>query len=285
VLKTEHAESWDGFLDALRSIENEYGLQARGERQNTILYRGHADSAWPLKTTLERFSDRQWSFLDYSNATHACLPQLESYLERSFAVNSSWPELRQELRQAQSWPDSVEHRSVDPSISARFRIPTPIYSYWIYLRHHGFPSPLLDWTRSPFVAAFFAFEQRYGGDQVAVLAYIERTDGGKGGLLAEPWIRVEGPYVRTHKRHFLQQSWYSTATQPKGRDFSFVPHESVFDRGDDDQDVLMKITIPRSVRKEALAYLYKHNISSFSLFDSEESLASTLAYLELEGRG
>jgi hypothetical protein len=34
---------------------------------------------------------------------------------------------------------------------------TPGYEYMAYLRHHGFPSPLLDWTRSPYIAAYFAF--------------------------------------------------------------------------------------------------------------------------------
>jgi hypothetical protein len=37
------------------------------------------------------------------------------------------------------------------------KLPPTGYEFMIYLRHHGFPSPLLDWTRSPFVAAFSPF--------------------------------------------------------------------------------------------------------------------------------
>jgi hypothetical protein len=165
----------------------------------------------------------------------------------------------------------------------RFDIGAPYaYEYLAHLRHHGFPSPLLDWSRSPYIAAYFAFARATGKDDVAVFVYSERPEGFKIGDSDKPSIITPGPVVSTHKRHFVQQSRYTICAQHDGNEWMYVPHQQVFKMEGRTQDLLWKIIIPESERRKVLSLLDRFNLNEFTLFGSEESLMEMLAIRRID---
>ena len=159
----------------------------------------------------------------------------------------------------------------------------PHYIYMSYLRHHGFPSPLLDWSQSPFVAAYFAF-RRPQSDLVAIYAYCELPLTYKVASSDEPQIWKFGPYIAAHKRHFAQQSQYTVCVQCNDGKWLFKPHSDVFEkqapRQKGRQDVLKKFVLRATDRQNVLRELSDYNLNAYSLFASEESLMEMLSLRE-----
>lgn len=264
-------KSWSEFKPAIDEIRTKYGYHEFGEDQtykqkNTILFRGHASSKWHLQTTLERKTDQKFTLIQYLINTKKRIHELESYtgIKWNLPNDSSLSQMVKEQDDKMFGPDSL-----------------PCYEYLAYLRHHGYPSPLLDWSESPYVAAYFAMcDADPKEERVAVFIYIWSINGGQDRYgEGEPLIQPKGSRITTHKRHFMQKAQYTIAVKwsKEHQANIFCPHDEIFDKPHPNQDMLIKITVPISDRKLALKDLDDYNINHFTLFQNEVSLIKALS--------
>ena len=266
-------KNWEEFLKELENLREERCQieSSTGRHPSELLFRGHENSCWPLTTTLERppYEREGMPFADYYRLISRVRPQIESFTETTWDITVD-PEIARLLK---------EYDTLNLSM-----FPATAYSYMVYLRHHGFPSPLLDWTLSPYIAAFFAFRSVFKeSGNVAIYVYCEKPEACKVSS-NKPRIQHVGPYLRTHRRHFLQQCEYTLCVAFEfEKEWRFAPHKEVYARGRHDQDVLQKFNIPSTERRKVLKLLDgDYNINAYSLFGSEESLMETLALRELD---
>jgi len=268
----KNVSSWAEFEKELQAIRNKL-LKSGAKAEPHLLFRGQENSHWALETTLERSGYRNMAFSDYYGLISPLRPEVETL------TGAVWDKMPT-YNEAREWMDKPGEFSVDIVNVHGF----PGYDYMVYLRHHGFPSPLLDWTRSPFVAAYFAFRRPIERvRRASIYVYCEHPNQVKRLPRYEPVIISHGHYVRAHRRHFLQQCEYTSCLAFKSP-VRFVRHDEVFDRSKRGQDLLWKFNIPASERLNVLRLLDAHNLNAFSLFGSEESLMETMALRELEFR-
>lgn len=260
-MEERSVNSWEDFEKQLQDLQTECDLSSH----SPILFRGQENSCWSLKTTLDRKQERM-PFGDYYRVIDKIRPQIETLTEKEWLI-SDYPKVKQLTREydefnLQLWSGRC-----------------PGYAYMAYLRHHGFPSPLLDWTRSPYVAAYFAFRKASvnSADRVAIYVFSETRNKPSGNDM--PVLYLYGPYVRTHRRHVLQQSEYTLCLRFDS-EWRFEHYDTVFDRGLPQQATCVKFTIPAAERPKVLRLLDAYNLNAFSLFGSEESIMETLAIRE-----
>jgi hypothetical protein len=267
--------SWDAFQQKLRELREQYGTDS-----SPLLFRGQGNSKWELNTTLDRST--YWTVTDTpgQNAMYG-MTLLDYY---NLIAGGVGPEIKtfsgvdvpeRKLETAKSFFERdllYRFPSVFPDMQ--------LYQYMAYLRHHGFPSPLLDWSRSPYVAAFFAFREDppVKVETRSIYAFCKSPTGNVGGVFGKPSIYPLGPYVSTHHRHFRQRCDYTycAAFDVNVEQWRFEPHQRVFDNPQRDMDLLWKFNIPSTERETVLRALNDYNLNAFSLFGSEESLVETL---------
>jgi hypothetical protein len=263
-METKNIPNWNDYELFIEETRNSLSLikDSSGSYVSDLFFRGQNNSDWKLETTLERFNSIETELGEYCRLLLRVKPAIECFTEKEFEFAYE-NELEEDLH-------TKDGRG--------FRIGQ--FEFMSHLRHNGFPSPLLDWTLSPYVALFFAFNNANENDSVAVFIYIEHCGSGKGGVVGAPEIINRGRYIKTHKRHFLQQSEYTYCVIKKGNDWFYCSHEEAFNQARTSQDRLIKVIIPGSEKQNILKKLDEMNINAYSLFGTEDCLMQTLAFRE-----
>ena len=220
-------------------------------------YRGERDERWPLHTSLARY------FLNFGVAT-AAWPRQEARILRVFK------------RKAHQFLPSA------PELDDDFQ--------WLALmQHHGAPTRLLDFTWSPYVAAFFALERTLNDGVVWAINPFGLDSGAVKHSKMDP--RLKGNFTRyflngTHRFVWLGEP-HTMNRRLIAQSGTFVvpgvldePVEEVI-RAGGQQDLLVKFVLTNAVRETGMRELYRMNITYATLFPDLDGLAKSLGY-ELE---
>jgi hypothetical protein len=199
-----------GELGRIRKCRPQFDDPTR-KPWDEVWFRGQADAWWRLHTTLEPRSAKIQAVVAYLNVIAEIKSAVETFTGTEFNITTRTT-IEETCR---------EYDRIEWVLRASAR-------YMAYLRHGGFPSPLLDWTHSPYVAAYFAFLRAKHGGDVAIYAYRERPVNFKVGGSESAQIISFGPLIKTHRRHFRQQSRYTACVRFEDRQWHFTPHDGVF---------------------------------------------------------
>jgi hypothetical protein len=213
------------------------------------------DSFGTLHDAIQEYGRKTILFRGVKDINYELVPKVGRYNKfKQLTIEKFEKEERTMLRlfRESAWPTLSNIKSTDWEILA-------------LAQHHGLPTRLLDWTRNPLVAAYFAVE-KYHSDDSLIYAYHHRTfiDINRN---PDPFkIKTLSRFIPNHitPRITAQVGLFTVHPDPR------IPLKS---------DEIQRLIIPNSFRKELKRILYNYGIHRASLFPDLDGLSKHISWL------
>lgn len=241
-ITTYRLQSWTDFTPFLEREIFSRDLQHR------YVWRGQRSADWSLSTSLDRLFER----LDPPNPEEAATGHLDTF---RYAIRG-----RRGANPAKLCDDDL----------------------WAIGQHYGLATPLLDWTRSPYAAAYFAFEAT-GSDDLShrAIVALDRTAVERQNALLESnqaKLQFIDPLIDENPRLVSQGGLFTKA--PIGTPVERWVQQMF--EAVNEPPVIIRLELPNTERGDCLRALSYMNLSHASLFPDivGASIAANIA-LEL----